>query len=110
MVAQSKRKGPGRAGCGLIALVTIAAVLGLGMWFGQREDASRTPCERYARTVYTALDNCHSGVNRDRVYHREHCEQALEVTDECLAEIERLSHRQCRELERRVSSHQLCTK
>ena len=97
-----------RVGGGLIAILAIAAILGLGMWCGQRQEASLEPCERYARAVHTALDNCHSGVNRDRVYHREHCERAIDVTAACLKEIEELSLLQCRELERRVSSHQLC--
>ena len=84
-------------------------MLGLGVFMGQRKQAQLTPCERYARAVYTALDNCHSGVNRDREHHRAHCEANLEITDECFEEIRQLSLRDaCRELEHRVSSYQLC--
>jgi hypothetical protein len=108
-VTEPKEKRSGRAGCAALAVLVIAAVLGVGMFFGQRKEASLSPCERYARTVYTALDNCHSGVNRDREFHRQYCEQNLTVTEQCLEEIREISIRDaCRELEHKVQSFQFC--
>ena len=108
-VNERKTKGPRRAGCGLVAGLVILAVLGVGWVMGQRKEASLTPCERYARTVYTALDNCHSGVNRDREHHQQYCEANLHVTDACLEEIRSYSLRDsCRALEAKVQSYQFC--
>ncbi len=107
-MAKKRRKGPGNVGCAVTTLLVIATVLVAGLWFGQREEEARTPCEDYARTVHTSLDNCHSGVNRDRVHHEEVCEQSLEVTEECLGEIERMSRRDCRDLERHVQTTSFC--
>ena len=65
----------GRIGCALLVLVAIGAVLGIGLWIGQRKDAERTPCERYMHTILEAGDHCHSGVTRKAEYHVGICER-----------------------------------
>ena len=73
----------GRIGCALLLLVAIGAVVGIGLWIGHREDAQRTPCERYMRTILEAGDHCHSGVNRKAEYHLGICERSIEPTEAC---------------------------
>jgi len=95
MIEQEKK--PSRLR-GIVVFITgITIVLGIAMWFGKADEASTTPCELYARTVFKALDNCHSGRNRSSRHHIEICEQKVNPTTTCLSAIRALS---CDELER----------
>ena len=84
-------------GCLAIFLVAAGLIAGIGMYLGSREDAAKTPCERYAKVVAVALDNCHSGVNRSHRHHIAICEQMVNPSSDCLGKIKKLS---CDELER----------
>jgi hypothetical protein len=92
---------PGRAGCAVILLVVAGGLVALAMWLGRVDDSSRTPCERYARAVAWALDNCHSGFTRNLEHHTEVCERAVDPTPECLAHLRTLA---CREVEQLPTS------
>ncbi len=84
-----------------IVAVAVALFLGLGSFFNSRENADKTPCERYAKVVSQALDNCHSGVNRSHRYHIGVCKKLkVNVTDACLDAIRKLSKsNECEALE-----------
>jgi hypothetical protein len=91
------RKRPGKLGCLVVVVALVGAILGLGLFFGRRQDASMTPCERYAETMTQAIDNCHSGMNQNHAYHITTCERSVDPTPECLDRIEALP---CAELEK----------
>lgn len=73
----------GRIGCALVLVLAIGAVIGTGLWLGRSQDAERTPCERYMRTLRIALDHCHSGVTRNPEHHLGICERSIEPTEAC---------------------------
>lgn len=81
----------------LVPVVLIAAVIGVGLWLGRRDAASKTPCQRYAELLDRELDNCHSGMSRDLEQRALECEQSIDPTPACFDRIEALS---CEELER----------
>lgn len=84
-------------GCALIALVALGLFLGAGLWLGKRDDASKTPCERYAEVAYRVLYNCHSGLSKAVEHHTAVCEQVIDPTPACLERLEALT---CDELRR----------
>jgi hypothetical protein len=94
--ARGKR---GKLGCLVIVVALVGAIVGLGLFFGRRQDASMTPCERYAETMIDAIDNCSSGKNRNHTYHVETCETSIDPTPECLDHIRALS---CSDVEKGV--------
>jgi len=100
-VAEQQKKKMHPLGCLALFVVVVGVVLGIGMLLANRDDAKRTPCERYARTVWKALDNCHSGVNRSHKHHVQICEARVNATDKCLKKVRSLS---CNELERGVAA------
>lgn len=59
--SDSKPSSRRRLGCLVVVLALAGAVVGGGIWLGGREEASKSPCERYARQAGRALANCHSG-------------------------------------------------
>ena len=81
----------GRIGCALLVLLAVAAVIGTGLWLGRKEDAARTPCERYMRILRTALDHCHSGVTENPEHHLGICEQSINPTEACFDKIRAMS-------------------
>lgn len=87
---------PNYAGCLLIVLPVLALFVGAGLWLGQKKDAAKTPCQRYADVVDRVLRNCHSGQNKGADHHMAICKQALDPTPACL---ERLDALTCDELE-----------
>ncbi len=93
---KSERKGPGKLGCLVIVLVLVGAVAGVGLLLGRKQEASKTPCERYVATMTRALDNCSSGETRNHAHHLAVCEQSVAPTPDCLDRIEELP---CAELE-----------
>jgi hypothetical protein len=80
----------GRIGCAVIALAVAGLAVGGGVFLSRHEDSSKSPCERYARTMARVLDNCHSGKNRNHAYHVAACEKSVNPTDACLERIESL--------------------
>jgi hypothetical protein len=82
-VDENNSKLRGRIGCALVVLVAIGAVVGVGLWMGRKQDAERTPCERYMRTILTAGDHCHSGVTRNAEHHLAICERSIDPTEAC---------------------------
>ncbi len=93
---KSERKRPGKVGCLAIVLVLVGAVAGVGLLLGRKQEASKTPCERYVATMVRALDNCSSGETRNHAHHLAVCEQSVDPTPDCLERIEELK---CAELE-----------
>jgi hypothetical protein len=73
----------GRIGCALLVLLAIGAVIGTGLWIGRKQDAERTPCERYMRVILEAGDHCHSGVTRNAEHHLGICERSINPTEAC---------------------------
>ena len=71
-------------------------MIATGVWLGQRQDASRTPCERYARAAARALANCHSG-DRDHQAHLAACERSVQPDEGCF---DRLGALSCDSIER----------
>jgi len=96
-VTDETKRGAGRIGCAVVALAALALVIGLGWWLGQRQDAAKTPCERYASTMARALDNCYSGQAREAAHHIAICERSIDPSEACLEAIADLP---CEELER----------
>lgn len=84
-----------RIGC-LAVLMAAATVIAGGVWLGRREDAEKTPCERYARAAMRALANCYSG-DKDYPKMLAACEEAVEVDDGCF---DRLGALSCEAIER----------
>jgi hypothetical protein len=98
----------GKLGCLVIVVALVGAIVGLGIFFGRRQDASMAPCERYAETMVGVIDNCSSGKNRNHSYHIEACERSIDPTPECLDRIRALS---CSELEQGLwASDDACRK
>jgi hypothetical protein len=87
---------PRRVGCAVVLLAVVAVVVGAGFFLGRREDASKSPCERYAETMAGALDNCSSGRNRNSSYHVAACERSVNPSEACL---ERLKSLPCDQLD-----------
>lgn len=83
-------------GCALFALVALGLIVGLGMWFGKRDNDSKTPCEKYAEVAGRVLYNCHSGQAKDAKHHTAVCEELLDPTPACLERLENLT---CDELQ-----------
>jgi hypothetical protein len=79
-----------------VVVIAAGLVVGAGTAFSRCDEASKTPCERYAATMARELDNCHSGVTRNHRHHIEICERSVSATEACLEKIETLS---CPELE-----------
>jgi hypothetical protein len=96
-------------GCAVVAIAVVGAILGLAWYLNRADEAAKTGCQRYAETVATALDNCHSGVNRNHGHHIAICERSIDPSDACLERIQALS---CDELERGVpaSAGEICRK
>ena len=90
-----KKSSRRRIGC-LAVIVAAAAVIGGGVWLGQREDASKSPCARSARAAGRALANCHSGA-MDHARLLSICEQEVEPDEACLG---RLSGVSCESIEK----------
>tara|TARA_R110002073_G_scaffold334897_1_gene525496 strand:+ start:46079 stop:46408 length:330 start_codon:yes stop_codon:yes gene_type:complete len=78
-------------GCALIALVGIGLFLGAGLWFAKQDEASKTPCERYAEVANRILYNCHSGLSKSVDHHTAVCERAIDPTPACLQRLEQLT-------------------
>ncbi len=78
-------------GCAAAIAVAIAAVVVGGVWLGQRDEAQKSPCERYAAAVIHGLKNCHSGQTKNYGHHMSVCKQRVNPTDACIQTIERLS-------------------
>lgn len=93
---KAERRGPGKLGCLVIVLVLAGAVAGVGLLLGRKQDASKTPCERYVDTMTRALDNCSSGATRNHTHHLHVCKQSVDPTPDCLDRLEALP---CGELE-----------
>jgi hypothetical protein len=91
----------------MVAGGIIAAIIGAGLWLGHWDDASKTPCERYAALMDRMLDNCHSGQSRDLDKRIAECEQWIDPSRNCLRRIEDLS---CEALEQGpvVSAGEVC--
>jgi hypothetical protein len=102
MAEPSKKSIKERIGCAVVVVAVLIVAVGGGLWLGHRDDEAKTPCERYARTVARALDNCHSGQNRTYSHHVEICEKSLQPDDACLEQIRKLSQTSCETLEREV--------
>lgn len=98
---KTERKGPGKLGCLVIVLVLVGAVAGVGLLLGRKQEAAKTPCERYVATMQRALDNCSSGETRNHSHHLAVCKQSVDPTPECLERIEKLK---CNELEQGPSA------
>lgn len=98
---KTERRGPGKLGCLVIVLVLAGAVAGVGLLLGRKQEAAKTPCERYVATMQRALDNCSSGETRNHAHHLAVCEQSVDPTPECLERIEKLK---CAELEQGPAS------
>ena len=81
----------------MAVVLALALVVGGGLWLGKRDEAGKTPCELYARTVVRALDHCYSGQTREHGHHIAYCEQSIDPGEACLERIRSLS---CEELER----------
>ena len=103
---------PGRIGCAAVLILVVGLAVGGGVWLGKREDASKTPCQLYARTMVGALDNCHSGQTREHAHHIAVCEQNLDPSDACLARIKEVAVQSCPDLEQwpHVASADVCRK
>lgn len=71
-----------RIGCALVILA-LGVVLGAGLWIARKQDAERTPCERYMRTLRISLDHCHSGVTKNPEHHLGICEELIDPTEAC---------------------------
>ena len=82
---------PNYAGCALIVIPIVGLFVGAGLWLGQREDAAKTPCQRYAAVVARILYNCHSGQTKAPEHHTAVCERTLDPTPACLERLEALS-------------------
>jgi hypothetical protein len=93
-----------RLGCGLAVLAGVGAIVAVGLYLGQRDQASKTPCQRYAEVMVRSLDNCHSGQNRNHAHHVAICEARVDPTPACLEKIEALSREACDALERGPSA------
>jgi len=91
--AAANRKKP-RLGCLVVVVIAAGLLVGAGMLFSKCNEASKTPCERYAKTMSRELDNCHSGVNRNHRHHIEICERSVNATKACLEKIETLTRPQ----------------
>lgn len=98
---KAERKGPGKVGCLAIVLVLAGAVVAVGFMLGRKQDASKTPCERYVTVMDRALDNCSSGATRNHDHHLAVCNQSVDPTPACLERIETMS---CGELENAPST------
>lgn len=79
-----------------MVVIVLAAIVGAGVWFGQRDRASQTPCERYAVELVRALDHCHSGLTRNHAHHAAACEESIDPSRACL---ERVKALECEALE-----------
>lgn len=93
-LTEPKRKSSGRIGCALAILIAAGMVAGGGFFLARRDDASKTPCQRFADTLARALANCSSGRNSSQLI--ELCEASVDPSAACLQRIEALS---CADLE-----------
>jgi hypothetical protein len=93
-LTESKRKSGGRIGCALAVLVAAGMVAGGGFILARMDDASRTPCQRFARTLERALANCSSGRSSSQLV--QVCEKTVDPSDACMERIKELS---CADLE-----------
>jgi hypothetical protein len=85
-----------KIGCLVFVGLALALLIGGGLYLGFREDAEKTPCERYARVYTQRLSNCHSGVTKNHAHHIEICERDVDPSDACLEKIESMT---CDQLE-----------
>ena len=95
-MADTEPSKPNTVGCLLIVIPVIGLMIGAGLWLGQRKDAAKSPCQRYADVVDRVLRNCHSGQNKGADYHMAICERSLDPGPTCL---ERLDALTCDQLE-----------
>ena len=95
-VSDAESSKPNYVGCSLIAIPILALFVGAGLWLGQRQDAAKTPCQRYASVAARVLHNCHSGLTKALDHHTAVCERVLDPTPACL---ERLDALTCEELQ-----------
>tara|TARA_R110000868_G_scaffold55996_1_gene173756 strand:+ start:100 stop:522 length:423 start_codon:yes stop_codon:yes gene_type:complete len=84
-------------GCAVVGIVGLGIFLAAGLWFAKRDDASKTPCERYAEVANRILYNCHSGLSKEVDHHTAVCERQIDPTAACLERLEALT---CDELRR----------
>jgi hypothetical protein len=94
-VADADSKKSNNVGCALIAIALLGLFIVTGLWLGRRDDAAKTPCERYADVAARVLYNCHSGQTKELEHHIAVCERVLDPTTACL---ERLDALTCDEL------------
>jgi len=66
------------------------------LYLGLREDAERTPCQRFAKVYTRELNNCHSGVTKNHGHHIEISERDVDPSDACINAIEAMT---CDQLE-----------
>ena len=90
-MAEEESQRSNNIGCVLFAFAAIGIFLGVAFWLGKRDDAAKTPCERYAEVAYRVLYNCHSGLPKEVDHHTAICERALDPTPACLERLESLT-------------------
>lgn len=78
-------------GCALIAIAALGLFLGAALWLSKRDDAAKTPCQRYAAVANRVLANCHSGLSKSVDHHTAVCERVIDPTPACMKRLEALT-------------------